>query len=421
VIRLIVGLALATLVNLCGAADGAEQHMLGGEELVREVLARHPGPQALAQALAAAEARVGPAGALPDPVLGWAVAPETIDDEDLGTRQIWQISQAIPWPGKLDLKREAAQAASQAQAMDLESLRLQVVEQARRQFGQWYLVHQALAINADDQALLRELGEVATQLYASGRGTQQAVLQAGLREVSLRREALELVKRQRTIAATINALRDQPVETPLGAPASWPEPPGLPPLAVLIETAQARQPALQALDARERMYAHRAELAQRDRMPDLRLNLSHLGTLDPPEKRLQAGVSLNLPLNFNRRRQEVEAARADVQRAHWAQRDLSGQVAAAVAGAHAQVQQSRQTLALYRNELLPLARQNLAAAQADWQTGAGDFQAVVDAQQQLLETRLGVERARVEEWTARAALATQVADSNLHLFQETGP
>ncbi len=394
---------------------------LHAEDLVREVLERHPGPQALAQALDAAQARIGPAGALPDPMLSWAIAPDTIGDERLGTRQIWQLNQAIPWPGKLGLKREAAEAASNAQAQDLATLRLQVTEQARRTFGQWYFVHQALAINADNQALLRDLGEVATQLYASGRGTQQAVLQAGLREASLRRDALELTQRQQAIAATINALRDAPVQTPVGEPLVWAETPAPPPLEKLVTIAHAQQPALQALGAREQMYERRASLARREYFPDLRLNLSHLGTLDPPEKRLQAGISLNLPLNVGRRRQELEAAQADVQRTQWAQRDLAGQIAAAVATAHAQAEQSRQTLALYRSELLPLAEQNFVAAQADWRSGAGDFQAVVDAQQQLLMTRLGAERARVDEWTARAALARQVADPNLNLFEETGP
>lgn len=408
--------AIFGLLSATTIAPAAEP--LRAEELVREVLDRHPGTQALTQALAAAQARIAPAGALPDPMLSWALAPETFGDERLGTRQIWQLNQTIPWPGKLSLKRHAASAAAEGEEQDLAALRLQIAEQARLAFGQWHFVHQALAINKDNQALLRELEDVATQLYASGRGSQQAVLQAGLRGASLRHDALELMQRKQSIAATINALRSQPMQTAIGPPAEWPEPSPSAELTVLIDLALTHQPALQALGAREQINQHRADLAEREYFPDLRLNISHVGTLDPAEKRLQAGVSLNLPLNFSRRRQEVEAARAEVQWIHWAKQDLANQIAAAVSTAHAQRQQSLQTLALYREELLPLAEQNLVAAQADWRSGAGDFLAVVDAEQQLLTTRLGIERARMGEWTARAALARQVAAPHNNLFDE---
>ncbi len=419
-LRRFTAVTVVAWVSLISFDVGAKTE-LRADHFVNEVLERHPGPQALAQALKAAQARIGPAGALPDPMLGWAIAPDTVGDEQIGTRQIWQLNQAIPWPGKLGLKRAAAAAASDAQAEDLAALRLQITEKARRAYGQWYFVHQALHINADNQALLRDLEAVANQLYASGRGTQQAVLQAGLREASLKREALELGQQQLTIAATINALRDRPVQTPVGEPVLWPEPPALPTVDVLVDAAWKLQPGLLALGAREQMYERRVRLAKREYFPDLRLNLSQLGTLDPPEKRLQAGISLNVPLNFSRRRQEVDAAQAEVLRSQWAQRDLAAQIAAAVASAYAQAVQSRQTLLLYRRELLPLAEQNLVAAQADWRSGAGDFQAVVDAEQQLLNTRLGAERARVDEWVARAALDRQVADPNLNLFEETRP
>lgn len=411
----------AALVCLLWASTVSASEPLNSEALIDEVLQRHPGAQALQQTLRAAQARVGAAGSLPDPQLNWTLAPNTIADDELGTRQNWQLAQTLPWPGKLALQRDVAMSASQIQAMDLASLRLHIVEQVRRHYGQWYLVHQALAINTDEQALLAELATVATQHYASGRGSQQAVLQAQLRGANLRRENLALQQRKRSLLAAINALRDRPLDTPLAAPAAWSGGTQLPPLPDLLARAQDMQPALLGLKARRLMSEQRASLVERDVLPDVRVSLGHVGTMDPAEKRLQAGISLNLPLNFSRRRHDIEAARAEAQSAIWAQRDLAGQTAAAVASAHAQVVQARATLNLYEAELLPLARQNLAAARADWRSGAGDFQAVIDAEQQLLDTRLGAERTRVDEWTARAALARQVADPSLKLFAQVQP
>lgn len=413
------GWMVVLLLAVTGLASA--QPLLNADALVRDVLERHPGQQALAQASVAAQARIGAAGAWPDAMLSWAVAPQTVADERFGTRENWQFSQPIPWPGKRAAQRDVAEAASAVQALDLASLQLQVAQDARVLFGRWYWVHQALAINAANQDVLGELRDVATQRYASGQGTQQAVLQAELRRASLRRESLSLSQAKLSARAAINALLDRPVDTPLAPPQAWAEPSDLPSLARLLSAAQSHQPALQALDARESQYEHAVALAKRESFPDLRLNLSHMGTLDPPEKRFQAGISVNLPFNFSRRRSQVQAAEADVQSVRWAQRDLAGQIAAAVADAYAQVEQSRQTIDLYRAELLPLATQNLAAARADWRSGAGDFQAVIDAEQQLLDTQLGAERAKVEEWSARAVLARQVADPSLNLFAESQP
>lgn len=412
---------LALLALSMVARSVSAQAQLDADTLVREVLQRHPGQHALSQAVSAAAARIDVAGALPDPMLSWSAAPHTVGDQRLGTRHNWQLSQSMPWPGKLGLAREAAVAAHQMQAHDLASLQLQVAEQTRQYFGQWYWVDQALAINAANQALLGELSAVATQRYASGQGTQQAVLQAELRQANLQRENLQLEQRKHSVQAAINALRDRPFDAPLAAPQPWLEPPALPPLAALVASAQRHQPALKALDAREQQSRQQLALAQRDSLPDLRLNLAHVGTMDPAEKRLQAGISLNLPLNFARRRHQVDAAEAQIQQARWAQRDVAAQLAAAVAQAYSQVQQARQTIALYQFDLLPLAEQNLSAARADWRSGAGDFQAVIDAEQQLLATRLGIQRARVDEWSARATLARQVADPDLNLFEETQP
>ena len=411
----------AVLACLLWASTVSASQHLNSENLIAEVLQRHPGAQALQQAVRAAEARVGAAGRWPDPQLNWMLAPNTIGDDELGTRQVWQLAQTVPWPGKLGLQRDVARSASQIQGMDLASLRLRIAEQVRLHYGQWYLIHQSLAINADEQVLLTELASVATQHYASGRGTQQAVLQAQLRGANLRRESLQLQQRKRSLLALINALREREVDAALAPPQPWSAGPPLPPLQVLIARAQAMQPALQTLQTQQQMLQQRASLVERDSWPDVRVSLGHVGTMDPVEKRLQAGISLNLPLNFARRRHELEAARAEAQKAGWAQRDLAGQTAAAVASAHARVMQARETLALYDAELLPLARQSLAAARADWRSGAGDFQAVIEAEQQLLDTRLGAERTRVEEWNARAALARQVADPNVNIFVEGQP
>lgn len=399
----------------------ATQPRVSAQALVTEVLQRNSQAQALAAALSASRLRIDPAGAWPDPMLSWAVAPDTLGDEVLGTRQNWALNQPLPWPGKRGLRRRAALAGSEGMRHDLDGLRLQVSLQARQLYARWYYLHRALAINADNQRLLADLAAVARQIYATGQGSQQAVLQAELRRASLRQSALSLEQQKTVIREAINHLRDRPVGTTLAEPDELGRIAHVPPLDDVLDAAIKAQPQLLALKAREQGLEYKADLARREFYPDLRLQISHLGTMDPPEKRLQAGLALQLPLNFSRRRDELQAAQADLRELQWQYRDRLAELSAELAASHSALTQALQTLELFETELLPLAEQNLVAAQADWRSGEGSFQIVVDAEQQLLDMRLGAERTRVDEWNARAALARLAADPKLNLFEENQP
>jgi len=61
-------------------------------------------------------------------------------------------------------------------------------------------------------------------------------------------------------------------------------------------------------------------------------------------------------------------------------------------------------LALYRQKLLPLAAENLQAAQTDYEAGAGDFLTLLSAEQNLLRTELTATQARADYYRRLAML-----------------
>ncbi|MGH8568068.1 MAG: TolC family protein, partial [Gammaproteobacteria bacterium] len=72
--------------------------------------------------------------------------------------------------------------------------------------------------------------------------------------------------------------------------------------------------------------------------------------------------------------------------------------------AYDRVEESRHVLALYRQKLLPLAAENLQAALADYESGAGDFLTLLSAEQNLLRTELTATRARADYYRRLAML-----------------
>jgi cobalt-zinc-cadmium efflux system outer membrane protein len=420
-------LALALSIGLCwtqvSVANGSADFLAGqpqspqtmpertAAELVQLALANNPGPQALQAALNAAQERIAISGSWPDPMLSWAVAPNTLDNPMLGDRHIIALSQPLPWFGKRELNREVARGLRDAQSQDLVALKLELASRTRSAFARWHYVQQALLANADNQTLIKDLAAVARSSYAAGRASQQALVKAELRRVQLQRQCLALQRDHAQLLAHLQALTNTRVA--LGHPAALGMPPVLPALAALLDLSRSSNPQLEALAAREAASRSQLERVQRDYFPDFKFNASYVGTLDPPDKRLQVGLAVELPLNVSRRRAQVDGARAEAARTRWAMQERALQIDEELQSSWAAADEADQTGALFAASILPLARQNLNAARADWSSGASEFQSVIDAEEDLLEARLGLEKARADAWMYRAKI-NQLSGAVLH-------
>ena len=122
------------------------------------------------------------AGTLPDPTLGFNalnLPTDTFDrDQEAMTQMQVTLSQAFPFPGKLGLKREAAQYAAGAAAKQVLDKRLQVAADVRTAWWELMYLDRALVIVDQNQAVMRDFIEIAQTKYKVGNGLQQYVLRS---------------------------------------------------------------------------------------------------------------------------------------------------------------------------------------------------------------------------------------------------
>lgn len=360
---------------------------LTSRALVDAALKRNPGLDAIRAATEAAEAGIEPAGSLDDPMLGFTAAPATFGTA-LGSRGQVQLSQALPWWGTLDAREDAARANAEAVEQDAEALKLKLIAAAQKAFADWHYIHEALAVNERTQALLAELREVARARYAAGRAIQQDVLQADIERTLLRQQALELRKQRTSVQARINALLNRSPGIALPRPASMPSGVRLPPLPLLEAFALEHHPMVQQLRFRQRAADANVTVAEKERYPEFRVMAGYNSIMDPVQKRAMIGLSMSIPLGQDKYRAEISGARAELRRTGYALEDLKARLASDLAVAYAAVEEARASLALYRDELLPLAESALAVARTDYGAGKGDFLNVITAERYLLETEL---------------------------------
>jgi len=408
ILAMSIALTVALASPAAAQAPQSENFQIGSggpltaHALAEWVLQANPGLAAAAAAAEAAAHRIEPAGSLDDPVVSYAAAPSTIGSGRLNQRV--EFSQQIPWPGTLRAREAAARHEATAAGNDLDALRLQVVAQAKSAAAEWRFVHEALEVQLETQGLLDDLVATARTRYAAGRAPRQDVLQAEVERAKLDNTGLRLRSQKSAIQARINALLNRPVHAPLPEAAAFSAARPVPEGPQLEDRALAHHPELQGLESRVLAQRARVDLAEKNFYPDFRLGVGYNSLWDDRDKRTIVGVSINIPFDRDKRKAELSRAQAEERRMEWVLMDRRADLLADIAQARAAAIETQQSVHLFNNQLVPLARDYLSAAIADYESGTGAFLNVISAEQRYLDTGLAHARARADHVRSIAEL-----------------
>ena len=333
-----------------------------------------------------------------DPQFQYSFAPLTADSQkpdgqNLDFGQRFEISQKIPFPGKLHLRGKAAEFQAESKQQNIKTLQLLLATRAKTLFADGYFIRKAIVINKVNQTLLAEFRDIALTRYSTGRTSKQDVLRAEVELTLLRHQAIVLQRERKTLLAQLNTLLNRPVNTPLSLPQKLTEISELPDFEQLQIKALQFRPELKANMANINAHKTRTKLAALAYYPDLKLSAGYNSLWDNNDKRFNIGVGINIPLDQSKRRAAEQEAKANSQQAQWRKIDLEARVSEELAVAFAQVEESLHVLRLYRQQLSSLADANLAAAKADYQSGKGDFLTLISSEKNLMQTQLQTEQA----------------------------
>lgn len=414
-------LTLLTVFLLTSAtASSASQEVLFGpddqldiKQLVQAVLDRNPSIGAMRSAWQAAASRVDQADALDDPMLSYAFAPETRHAQGQDFGQNIQLSQKLPWPGKLGLRADSARFEAQASEEDIERLRLHLIEVTTRSFADWYYIHEALRINRINQALWKEFKNIAEVKYSAGRATKQDAIRADVESAMLEHQAIVLAREHSDILARLNTLLNRAPDAPLPPPVRLSVAKSVPAITQLRQLALTNHPELKMLLAQQHARDAQVSLAEREYYPDFNLSVGYNSLWNQEEKRFIVGVGINIPLAQDKRDAHVSEKLARALQIKWQIADKQSEILGAVQRAYNRLEESHHVLTLYHNKLLPLADENLQAARADYQSGKGNFLDLVSAEKNLIQNQLNHVQAQADYYRHLAMLANRVGDPQL--------
>lgn len=406
------------LLVLLGRAVFAAADPLTLEQVLADVRARHPDIKSATATAAADRERIVQSGAWEDPVAGLELQRMNNNARvfSYDTAEL-SLSQKIPLSGNRERRRAAATAAADVSTAAIRTRAFTLVASARDAFFALRRTREQLALVADSERLLVQASDLVRSRLATGGSDTTALLLAERERAQLQERVLLLEREAADATATLNTLRDLPPQSPIGELAA-PAPLAGASFATLEEAqahALAHRPELREADARITAAARNEDVAAQAWRPDpeVMVKARHVQAGGRVLNDYDTGIAVSLPWANNdkyrsaqreaaRRREALELDAAALRtrtageiREMWTRREIA-----------------RRNVELYRDRLLPLARQGADSLRNGLVTGKNSLTELVAAQRALIDaqTTLAASLADLHRSTAMLATLAGAAD-----------
>ena len=356
-------------------------------DLFRIVAERNPRLQAVRAAADAVGTRVAQASTLPDPTLQLGVMnfgiPNFNTDMPNSMAPSVQLTQTIPFPGKLGLRGTIAESERGRAEAGAEEAWWEVRTRAADLFYELYSLDRRIEVMRETLTLLQSFQTIATSMYSAGTGRQVDVLRADVEVARMDGEIRKMEAMRKAMAARLNGVLDLPATTLVPRQVLPSLPSRVPPQDSLRRWADESRPLL----ARARLGVLQAnsgvELARKEIWPNLTVGLSY-GQRDigsGTQRMGSAMLGFTLPVHAGARQFAArEEASAKERMAVAELRRFEAEVDARIGELMAELDRARSLVGLYRDEVLPEARITAESALSSYRVGAVDFMSLTDAQ-----------------------------------------
>jgi len=350
-------------------------------------LERNPLLRSVTAAAEAAAYRTAEASTLPDPALQLGImnfgVPNFNADMAMSMAPSVQLTQRVPFPGKLSLSGEIAGFTHRMAEATADEAWWDVRSRASALFYEIYSFDRRIEVMGETLLLLQDFQQVAEAMYSSGTGRQSDVLRAAVEVARIDGDIRQMGAMRDAASARLNAILDLPATTPVLSPELGPLPIGVPDRAELEAWAREDRPILERARLGVDQARKRSALAGRQTWPDFSLGLSY-GQRDRgqgTERMASAMVGFSLPIHAGSRQYALRDETAALERLSSAElQGREAEVDARIGELLAELTRARTLATLYRDEVIPQARATTESAFSSYRVGAVDFMTLIDAQ-----------------------------------------
>ena len=393
-------------------------------EAIRVVAGRNPSVKAAEERWRAMKARVPQAAAWEDlrlqgeSVLGRFVniPPNAFTDQSVA------LEQELPLAGKNRSRARAATAEAGAAFADLRRTQLDVLSRARAAYCRLANEYAQLKVNRRNVDLLNQFAELSRARYEVGNAREADVLTANTDAARLGETQSDILRRVSDAQTELNVLMNRPAQAPLGEPVALTYEPVHYSLVTLQRVALAARPEVQRAQNRIEAEKSRVQLARRQRLPDPALNVKAERYNDTGQavSELDLGVSIGLPfLNAKKYSAGISEAQRNLAGAQQEFEAARSETSGLVRDQITKVETAAHHYELYRDKILPLARQTVQSQRAAYETSSNNFLELITAERVLQEVESTYLNHLADYQVARAELDAIVGVGDASVWQSS--
>jgi cobalt-zinc-cadmium efflux system outer membrane protein len=384
--------AYCSLLLSSGLSAENDQPILSLEVATRLALAANPSLTAARAQWQAMKARVPQAAAWEDLSVSFQTRAGRFVEVPANsfTDDALSLEQKIPLNGKNVSRAREASAEAVAAYEQLRRVELDVRAQTAAAYWRLANAYAQLDLDRQNETLLETAADLSRARYEAGTQTQADVLAATIERARLVENRADLDRARADARSALNVLLNRPPDSLLGQPfalnGSAVIDPHLPAAPALDALAMAYRPEVRLAQRRIEAAQARLQLTRRSWLPDpaLRVNQERYNAAAQAISEVDVGVTFTVPwLNAGKYRSETSEARAGVAQQTAALEQVRAQTLGLVFDARTKAETFHRHFEVYRDEILPLARQAVAANRSGYENAKSSFADLIGSERTL--------------------------------------
>lgn len=381
------------------------------DHYLQEAAQNNPELQALVYEYRSILEEVPQVGTLPDPEVMFMYFANPRNYSNPFSRMTFSATQRFPWFGSLNAAEERVQNLARAQLDEVINTRNRLFRDIKEVWFRMYEVNHHIRIFRENIELLNMLESTADILYETGEANQVDLirLQIEIDRILTRIEQME--ERLEPLQVEFNILLNRDPQSEINLPMPMETNTlALTPDEILARI-QAQSPQLSRLDYNRQAAEYALEEARLSGLPSFGVgveamapNYMYMPLMAGDRTALVAKVSVKVPLYRNKYNAQQREARLDIRSIEAQQTEVGNRLLAEAERRLQEYRDAQYRIDLYENRLMPKTRQAIEVAIEAYSTEFGNFEGLIQLQEQILDYEMGLNTAYVERNIAIADL-----------------
>ncbi|NGP87695.1 TolC family protein [Fodinibius halophilus] len=392
-------------------SDKAVEDSLALNQHIQQALANNPRIEALFQQYYARLEQVPQVGALPDPEIMFQYHINPMRQSNPLTQTTVSAKQMFPWFGTLSKREEQVEKVAGIEWTTFEKARNEIVQKVKKRWYRLHELHHHLMIYRQNRDLLGQLERQVQRQYESGDVSHVDLLRIQIEQDNLETKIVNTEEELEVMKVQFNSLLNRPEETAIQVPDKIFTSKLKKSEERLRQIIYDRNPELRGKELQEEAALVAEEQARLEGRPSFGLGLTvmnknymYMPLMSGDRAGLTGSLTIRLPLSRSKYRAQRKEARIKARIAREEQQEVTNRLTAKAESLLQQYRDAERRIALHEERVIPKTRQALKIALSEYAGGRGNFEQIIQLQQQLLKYEMKLNTAYVEQNIATAKI-----------------